>query len=84
MTGCPPLIDGGTITVPTFGIYEPGKGWIIEGEGVTPDIEVLDDPSSLAKGIDPQLERAILEIQRQLQANPIAPVQKPPYPNRAR
>jgi tricorn protease len=84
MTGCPPLIDGGTITVPTFGIYEPGKGWIIEGEGVTPDIEVLDDPSSLAKGIDPQLERAILEIQRQLKANPIAPVQKPPYPNRAR
>jgi tricorn protease len=84
MTGCPPLIDGGSITVPTLGIYEPNKGWIIEGEGVSPDIEVLDDPASLAKGIDPQLERAILEIQRQLAAKPAASIQKPPYPNRAR
>lgn len=84
MTGCPHLIDGGTITVPTFGIYEPEKGWIIEGEGVSPDIEVLDDPASLAKGIDPQLERAILEIQRKLAEQPASPVKKPPYPNRSR
>jgi tricorn protease len=84
MTGCPHLIDGGTITVPNFGIYEPEKGWIIEGEGVSPDIEVLDDPASLAKGIDPQLERAILEIQRKLAEHPASPVKKPPYPNRSR
>jgi tricorn protease len=84
MTGCPPLVDGGTITVPTFGIFEPEKGWIIEGEGVSPDIEVLDDPASLAKGIDPQLERALIEINLQLATKPQEPIRKPAYPNRAR
>ena len=46
MTGCPPLIDGGSVTVPTFSIYDTNGKWIIEGYGVEPDIEVLDDPAA--------------------------------------
>jgi tricorn protease len=83
MTGCPPLIDGGHVTVPTFSIYDTAGKWVIEGHGVDPDIAVLDDPAEMAKVRDPQLERAIEEVQKTLKANPPRPPQKPSYPNRA-
>ena len=83
MTGAPPLIDGGSVTVPTFSIYDTDGKWVIEGHGVDPDIPVLDDPAELAKGRDPQLERAIEELKKALEANPPRPPQKPTYPDRA-
>ncbi|HWW02162.1 MAG TPA: PDZ domain-containing protein [Candidatus Acidoferrum sp.] len=83
ITGAPPLIDGGGVTVPTFGIYNTKGEWIIEGHGVDPDIEVVDDPSLMAKGGDPQLERAIDEVLKALKKNPPVEVRKPKYPLRA-
>lgn len=83
MTGAPGLIDGGHVTVPTFSIYDTSGKWIIEGHGVDPDIPVLDDPAALAEGHDPQLERAIQEVQKEMQTSPAVSPQKPPYPNRA-
>src|SRR5204863_2169972 len=64
ISGVPPLVDGGTVTVPTFGIYSTEGKWIVEGHGVDPDVEVVDDPSLMADGGDPQLERAIAEVSR--------------------
>ena len=84
MTGAPALIDGGSVTVPTFGIYSTKGEWIIEGHGVDPDIAVVDDPSIMAKGNDPQLDRAIEEVTKALRKNPPAEVRKPKYPVRAR
>ncbi len=83
MTGAPGLIDGGSVTVPTFGIYSTRGEWIIEGHGVDPDIPVVDDPSLMAKGGDPQLERAIAEVLKALKKNPPPDVKKPTYPLRA-
>ncbi|MEP6668287.1 MAG: PDZ domain-containing protein [Chthoniobacter sp.] len=83
MTGAPSLIDGGRVTVPTFSIYDTAGKWIIEGHGVDPDIAVLDDPAALAQGRDPQLERAIEEVQKEMQTSPPGAPHKPPYPNRA-
>jgi tricorn protease len=83
ITGAPPLIDGGSVTVPTFGIYSTKGEWIIEGHGVDPDITVVDDPTVMAKGGDPQLERAIQEVLQQLKTNPPPDVHKPKYPLRA-
>ncbi|MCO5052241.1 MAG: PDZ domain-containing protein [Verrucomicrobiae bacterium] len=83
MTGAPGLIDGGSVTVPTFGIYD-ASGWIIESHGVDPDIEVVDDPGEMARGGDPQLERAIFEVQKAIRQNPPPNVKKPQYPNRAK
>ncbi len=83
ITGCPNLIDNGSITVPTFGIYNRKGEWIIEGHGVDPDIEVVDDPAQIAKGKDPQLERAIQEVLKQLKEHPPVAPKKPKYPNRA-
>lgn len=83
ITGVPTLIDGGTITVPTFGIYSVKGEWIIEGHGVDPDIPVADDPAQMAKGGDPQLERAVAEVLKSLEQNPPPKPRKPAYPNRA-
>ncbi len=82
ITGAPPLIDNGAVTVPTFGIYSTKGEWIIEGHGVDPDIAVVDDPTLMAKGSDPQLERGIDEILKLLRKNPPAQVRKPAYPRR--
>ncbi len=70
ISGHGPLIDGGTVFVPEFATASTTGEWIIEGYGVDPDIEVENDPASILAGRDPQLERAIAEIQKALQANP--------------
>ncbi len=80
--GTPPLVDGGSVTAPTFGIYSTDGRWIVEGRGVEPDIEVVDDPSKMTDGGDPQLERAIEEVMRALAAKPPKAPARPPYPDR--
>ncbi|HXV77502.1 MAG TPA: PDZ domain-containing protein [Candidatus Polarisedimenticolaceae bacterium] len=83
ISGSPALIDGGVVTVPTFGIYSLDGRWIIENEGVEPDIEVVDDPSKMVDGGDPQLERAIAEVMERLRDAPVTEPGKPPYPDRS-
>jgi tricorn protease len=68
ISGSPDLIDGGGVTVPTFRMYDPDGKWFREGHGVDPDIEVPEDPSQLAKGVDTQLERAISEVMKAVAA----------------
>jgi tricorn protease len=83
ISGAPRLIDGGRVTVPTFSIYSLNGKWVIEGHGVDPDIEVVDDPAQMWNGGDPQLERAIQEVMHSLEANPPTKPPRPPYANRA-
>jgi tricorn protease len=83
ISGAPALIDGGGITVPTFGIFSTEGQWIVEGYGVDPDIEVMDDPALLTQGKDPQLDRAIQEVEAAIKKHPPVPTPKPRYPNRA-
>jgi tricorn protease len=66
ISGVPELIDGGSITVPTFRMYNPDGTWFREGYGVEPDIAVDEDLGAMAKGVDPQLKRAIEEIKNLL------------------
>jgi tricorn protease len=77
-------VDGGSVTVPTFSIYDKDGKWIIEGHGVDPDIPVVDDPAILAKGTDPQLERAITEIKAGLEKNPPKRPARPAYNDRTK
>ena len=70
ISGAPSLIDGGSVTVPTFRMYDPDGAWFKEGYGVDPDIEVAEDHSALAKGKDPQIERAVKEIMEELKKKP--------------
>jgi tricorn protease len=82
ISGSPPLIDGGGVTVPSFAIYSTNGQWIIEGHGVEPDIEIVDDPAVMAKSGDPQLERAVAEVMKQLRQQPPPEVKRPAYPKR--
>lgn len=82
ITGAPTLIDGGSVTVPTFRMYDPDGKWFKEGHGVDPDIEVPEDPGMLAKGVDVQLERAIQEALKLLKENPPVNPKQPEYERR--
>jgi len=83
MSGNAGLVDGGYIAVPRFGIYDENEQWIIEGTGVSPDIEVVDRPEQLAKGIDPCIEKAVDVLLKQLQENPVKKVNAPTPPDRS-
>lgn len=84
LTGMPSLIDGGNVTAPTFRMYNPDGTWFAEGHGVDPDIPVIEDPTLLAKGIDPQIQRAIEEVLKSIAAKgPLHP-KVPPVENRSR
>jgi tricorn protease len=82
ISGNPGLIDGGSIAVPTFGYYKTDGNWGIEGHGVDPDIEVLDDPALMQDGGDPQLDRAIAEMLAEVQLRPYKAPQRPASPDR--
>jgi tricorn protease len=64
------LIDGGGITVPGARLYDNDGHWFWEGEGVSPDIPVWDDPNMLMQGRDPQMERVVEEVMKLVKANP--------------
>ncbi len=83
MSGNAGLVDGGYIAVPRFGIYDENEQWIIEGTGVSPDIEVVDRPEQLAKGVDPCIEKAVEVLVKQLQENPVKKVNAPAPPDRS-
>jgi tricorn protease len=82
ISGNPGLIDGSGVTAPTFAYYENDGTWGIEGHGVDPDIDVIDDPALMLDGGDPQLDAAIKHIQGELKKNPYKPVKRPAYPDR--
>jgi tricorn protease-like protein/C-terminal processing protease CtpA/Prc len=83
ISGNPGLIDGGSISVPTFGFYETDGTWGVEGHGIDPDIEVIDDPAKMKDGRDPQLEKAVEVLLKELETNAYKPVPKPKGPNRS-
>lgn len=78
--GFPTLMDGGQITAPNLAIWTPEEGWVVENEGVPPDIEVEQTPKDVMAGRDPQLERAIAVSLEALKKNPPAKPTRPAYP----
>lgn len=83
ISGNPALIDGGYTAVPTFGFYTDDGQWSIEGHGVDPDIEVIDDPALMVDGGDPQLDAAIELMLREADENPHTVPARPAPPDRS-
>lgn len=83
-TGTPPTIDGGGITAPSLAFFDSKGAWSVENEGVSPDIEVEYSAPDVISGHDPQLERAVKEALRLLDAVPAKRVTRPAPANRAR
>ena len=80
--GEPELLDGGYISAPSTGFYDPAGQWAVENQGVAPDIEVEQTPAEEIAGHDPQLERAVAEALRLLQEHPVPLKPVPPAPDR--
>ncbi len=81
-----PFKDGGQLYRPEFAPYGiDGEGWVIEGFGVEPDIEIDNDPAKEYAGEDEQLNKAIEVILQQMEdydyKNEL-PI--PPYPDKTK
>lgn len=83
MSGNPALIDGGYTSSPSFAFYEIDGTWGVEGHGVDPNIEVIDDPALMVDGGDPQLDAAIEHMLDELRKNPYRAPSRPAYPDRS-
>lgn len=81
--GFPELMDGGVVTAPNLAIWTK-EGFVVENVGVPPDIEVEQWPAEILLGKDPQLEKAIEVIMKELEKNPPEEPVRPPYPVRVR
>jgi tricorn protease len=79
----PPLLDGTRVTAPDLAIWADGQ-WVVENEGVPPDVEVEQWPADVIAGKDPQLERAIEIVLSELAKHPPARPERPKYPVRAK
>lgn len=81
--GYPAMVDGSSITAPSFAFYNVDGTWGIEGHGVDPDIVVVDDPAKMVNGGDPQLDRAIQEMLDAIEKTPYKRPARPAYPDRS-
>lgn len=77
----PELMDGGTVTSPSFGQFSPTGEWDVENRGVEPDYAVEQDPKAVAAGHDPQLEKAVALALEELARHPVPEPKRPAYPD---
>jgi len=79
------LVDGGMIRVAEWPQFSARDGsWIIEGVGVTPDVDVVNLPMETFNGRDRQLETAIRLLQEKLASNPIPELKPKAIPSLGR
>ena len=79
--GTPDLMDGGRVTAPNAGVYNPDGHFDVENHGIQPDIVVDQDPKLVRQGHDPQLEKAVEVVMEELEKNPPPKPKRPAYPN---
>jgi len=83
LSGNAQLVDGGSVSVPTFGVFDLEGNWVVEGIGIYPDIEVYDRPEQVAAGHDPCIEKAVEVLLKQLEEkSPVEP-ELPAMPDRS-
>lgn len=75
-----PLVDGGGLTAPDYRIYDVDGSWIIENEGVTPDIIVDLKPTEVAAGYDAQLMKGVEVLMKKIQEEPRPWPKHEPFP----
>ncbi|HEY4651022.1 MAG TPA: S41 family peptidase, partial [Pontibacter sp.] len=78
----PAFVDGGRMVAPRGGFVDVNGEWAVEGEGVAPDIEVMNKPADVIAGRDSQLERAVAEALKLLETNEVKLKPEPAPPVR--
>ncbi len=83
--GSLPLLDGSYLYKPEFSHFSADGEWILEGVGMSPDIEVDNDPAKEYQGIDQQLNKAVEVILEEIEIyeGPTIP-EVPEYPDRSK
>jgi len=71
------------MTAPAFAFYETNGTWGLAGRGVDPDIGLVDDPSLMVDGGDPQHDAAIEHRLAESGRNPHVSPLRPYYPDRS-
>jgi tricorn protease len=71
------LMDGSSIRIPKDALASLDGHWVIENEGVTPDIAVAAPPEEALTGKDAQLMAAITTALEQLDRSPTKAIQAP-------
>jgi len=66
-----PLMAGGNVTFPEFGVYSVDGEWVVENHGVDPTIELDNLPHEIIAGRDPQLEKAVEVLLETIEAEPV-------------
>lgn len=74
------MIDGGGLSAPDYRIYDTEGNWIVENEGVSPDIVVDLDPVEMSRGHDAQLMKAIEVLMKEIEKDPRPWPKHGPYP----
>ncbi|MCA1857900.1 PDZ domain-containing protein [Massilia oculi] len=67
------LLDNGMARVAEFGQFAADGEWLIEGVGVSPDIEVDNLPHETFEGRDRQLEVALEVLEKKMKEQPVKP-----------
>lgn len=75
-----PLSDRGQARVAEFAQFGADGRWLIEGRGVSPDIEVTNPPRATYAGEDAQLARALTYLGDKIEAEPIPELTPKPLP----
>ncbi|MDR0982900.1 MAG: PDZ domain-containing protein [Culturomica sp.] len=83
-SGTVPVVDGGAIVTPSYAPFAAdGSGFIIEGEGVHPNIMIENDPHKEYLGEDEQLNKAIEVILQKLKEFKFKEPAIPAFPDKS-
>ena len=80
LSGRNPLTDNGMVRIAEFPQYRLDGEWLLEGWGVSPDIEVENLPHAAFKGEDAQLQTAVDTLRARIAAEPIPDLVPRPLP----
>ena len=74
------MLDGSSLTAPDYRIYDENGNWVVENEGVEPDIVIEQNSLELFKGIDTQLMKAVEVLLKKIKEEPRPMPKHKPYP----
>ncbi len=77
------LVDKGIASASEYAVYGLDGQWMVEGEGVTPDIVVDNLPHATFNGGDAQLKAAVDHLLKQIAEQPVKPNTPPTRPNKS-
>jgi len=74
------LLDGSGLTAPDYRIYNEKGEWVVENEGVVPDIILEQNSVDLTNGKDTQLMKAVEVLMEKIKEDPPSMPEHEPFP----